>query len=281
MAKGNGKGNKDLAAKLQQKTGDLQEDKKPRTIADYINSMQGEIAKALPKHITPERITRIALTAVRMNPKLATCNANSLLAAIMQSAQLGLEPNTPLGQAYIIPYGKEAQFQLGYKGLIELAHRANMKSLYAREVYSNDHFEIDYGLNESLVHKPYLEGDRGEVIGYYACYHLQTGGYGFEFMTKAEVEQHRDRFSPSAARGSSPWKSDFDSMAKKTVIKKALKYAPISVEMQKVLNTDESVKTKIDEDMHDVKNEIYDIEAEYEVMDDQDDLEGTPFEEGK
>lgn len=274
MAKATGSNDK-LKNQLAKKTGgEVAKKEEPKTISQWIEAMKPEIEKALPKHITADRITRIALTALRQNPKLAQCDATSLMAGIMQSAQLGLEPNTPLGEAYIIPYGKQAQFQVGYKGLISLAHRGNMKSIYAHEVYENDDFSIEYGLNQDLKHKPAMK-NRGEVVGYYAVYHLANGGYGFEFMSKEDVEKHRDKFSPSAKYGSSPWKSDFDSMAKKTVIKKALKYAPISVEVQRVLQADESVKTRLDEDMSTVENNIYDVEPEYSVEDD------TPKEEVK
>ena len=85
--------------------------KNPQTIKDYIKVYEGEIAKALPKVMTPERFTRIALSAVSNTPKLAQCTPKSFLAAMMNAAQLGLEPNTPLGQAYLIPYGDTVQFQ--------------------------------------------------------------------------------------------------------------------------------------------------------------------------
>lgn len=99
-----------------------------KTMQQYIKSMEGEIKKALPSVITPERFTRIVLSAISVNPKLGSCTPASFLGAMMTSAQLGLEVNTPLGQAYVLPYLNkgvlEAQFQLGYKGLIDLAYRS-------------------------------------------------------------------------------------------------------------------------------------------------------------
>ena len=99
-----------------------------KTLQALIQSMQGEIARALPQAITPERFTRMALSAVSSNPDLSHCESKSFLGAMMTAAQLGLEPNTPLGQAYLIPYKDKgelkAQFQLGYKGLIDLAYRS-------------------------------------------------------------------------------------------------------------------------------------------------------------
>ena len=119
--------------------------KQPQTIKDYINAMSGEIAKALPQVMTPERFKRIALSAVSNTPKLGNCTPQSFLGAMMNAAQLGLEPNTPLGQAYLIPFENrkkgitECQFQIGYKGLIDLAYRSGeVKMIDAQTVYEND-----------------------------------------------------------------------------------------------------------------------------------------------
>ena len=231
-----------------------------------LTKMGGQIQKALPSMVSSERFQRVALTAFSNNTKLQQCDPMSFIAAMMQSAQLGLEPNTPLGQAYLIPYGKQVQFQIGYKGLLELAQRSGkIKTLYAHEVRENDTFDIDYGLNQTLTHKPLLKGDRGEVIGYYAVYHLDTGGNSFIFMTKDEVLEHAKRFSKTYNSG--PWQTDFDAMAKKTVIKQLLKYAPLSIELQKATSMDETVKTEISDDMSLVKDEG--IEAEFTELTDE------------
>ena len=231
-----------------------------------LTKMGGQIQKALPSMVSSERFQRVALTAFSNNTKLQQCDPMSFIAAMIQSAQLGLEPNTPLGQAYLIPYGKQVQFQIGYKGLLELAQRSGkIKTLYAHEVRENDTFDIDYGLNQTLTHKPLLKGDRGEVIGYYAVYHLDTGGNSFIFMTKDEVLEHAKRFSKTYNSG--PWQTDFDAMAKKTVIKQLLKYAPLSIELQKATSMDETVKTEISDDMSLVKDEG--IEAEFTELTDE------------
>ena len=273
--------NVDLKEKLQRKASGEGSNKKPKTITEWIKAMEGDIQRALPKHITQERITKIVLTAIRMNPQLGNCESASLMAAIMQSAQLGLEPNTPLGQTYIIPYGKEAQFQIGYKGLIELAHRGNIKELYARTIYSNDEFEINYGLNQDLKHTPNLS-QRGEAIGYYAVYHLQNGGSGFEFMSMVEVEEHKRVYCKAANSKYSPWINDFDSMAKKTVIKRALKYAPISVELVKGMVADETIKKEIHEDMSIVPDIFSEnvFDAEYKAVVEEEKVQYVKGEEG-
>ena len=217
-----------------------------------IVKMKNDIKDALPSGMCPERFQKSAIYAFNSNSKLKSCEPMTFIAAIMHCAQLGLEPNTPLGQAYLIPQNingvEKVQFQIGYKGLLELAHRSGkIKTLYAHEVREKDEFDIDYGLVQKLTHKPLLTGDRGEVIGYYALYHLEPSGYSFVFMTKDEVMNHCKKYITNFEE--SIWQREFDSMAKKTVIKKLLKYAPLSTQMQKAVIFDESVKQSIDKDM--------------------------------
>ena len=138
-----------MAGKIQNQLANRAPEQK--TMQQYIKSMEGEIRKALPSVITPERFTRIVLSAISVNPKLGSCTPASFLGAMMTSAQLGLEVNTPLGQAYVLPYSNkgvlEAQFQLGYKGLIDLAYRSGeVEVIQAHVVYENDEFECEYGL---------------------------------------------------------------------------------------------------------------------------------------
>lgn len=236
-----------------------------RSIKDLVVQMGPQIAKALPTVLTPERFTRMVLTAMSTNPQLQQCTPNSFLGAMMQAAQLGVEPNTPLGQAYLIPYRNhgtmEAQFQLGYKGLIDLAYRSGeITDISAHEVYENDTFEYELGLTPKLKHIPALI-NRGNVILYYAVYHTKNGGYGFEVMSAEDIQNHRNKFSKAAGKGFSPWSSNFDEMAKKTVIKKLLKYAPIKTEFVRAIAQDETIKTSISDNMAD-EPDIMTIEAE-------------------
>lgn len=225
---------------------------------NMLKAMENEIKAALPSMVSSERFQRVALTAFSSNPKLQQCNPTSFLAAMMTSAQLGLEPNTPLGQAYLIPYGTSCQFQIGYKGLLELAQRSGkFKTIYAHTVYSNDEFDLAYGLEQTLVHKPNFS-DRGEAIGYYAVYKLTNDGNAFVYMTKDEVLKFAKEKSKTF--GSGPWQTDFDAMAKKTVIKQLLKYAPISIEIQKALVQDETSKSRVEREMDLVEDdEVIDI----------------------
>ena len=154
------------------------------SIADLIKAMEPEIKKALPEVITPERFTRMALSALNTTPRLRECTQISFLAALMNAAQLGLEPNTPLGQAYLIPYNNkgamECQFQIGYKGLIDLSYRnPQMQIISAQVVYENDEFEYELGLNPKLVHRPVLK-DRGEVKLFYGFLSSSTMASGLK-----------------------------------------------------------------------------------------------------
>ena len=240
--------------------------KQPQTIKDYINAMSGEIAKALPQVMTPERFTRIALSAVSNTPKLGSCTPQSFLGAMMNAAQLGLEPNTPLGQAYLIPFENrkkgvtECQFQIGYKGLIDLAYRSGeVKMIDAQTVYENDEFEYELGMDPVLKHKP-ARTNRGNPIYFYATFKLTNGGQGFQVMSIEDVQDHAKKYSKTYNNG--PWQTNFEEMAKKTVLKKLLKYAPLKTEFVKQVTSDETIKTSISDNMEDVPNEYMDVEYE-------------------
>ena len=237
-----------------------------KTMQTYIRSTAGEIKKALPSVITPERFTRMVLSAISVNPKLGSCTPGSFLGAMMSAAQLGLEPNTPLGQAYILPYMNkgvlEAQFQLGYKGLIDLAYRSGeVEVIQSHIVYENDEFECNYGLEPTLKHTPAAD-DRGDPIKVYAMFKTKSGGFGFEVMSMADVRRHAEKYSKAYNSGFSPWKTNFEEMAKKTVLKRVLKYAPLKSDFVRAVVQDETVKSEISEDMYSVNNEMI-YEAEY------------------
>lgn len=237
-----------------------------KTMQAYIKSMEGEIKKALPSVITPERFTRMVLSALSVNPKLGDCTPTSFLGAMMSAAQLGLEPNTPLGQAYILPYNNrgqmEAQFQIGYKGLIDLSYRSGeVEVVQAHIVYENDEFSCEYGLEPKLVHKP-ADSERGEPVKVYAMFKTKSGGYGFEVMSMDDVRKHAEKYSKAYGTSFSPWKTSFEEMAKKTVLKRVLKYAPLKSDFVRAVVQDETIKKEVSEDMYEVPSETV-FEAEY------------------
>lgn len=247
------------------KTNALQAQKK-KVMLSYIDKMAPAIKMALPSVITPERFTRMVLTAMSSTPELCNCTPESFLAAMMQAAQLGVEPNTPLGQAYILPYRNkgtmEAQFQLGYKGMIDLAYRSEeVTIIQAHVVHENDKFEYAYGLEPVLVHVPAAK-NRGEATHVYAVYKTKSGGSGFEVMSMEDARMHGQRYSRSFGSNYSPWQSNFEEMAKKTVLKKVLKYAPLKSDFKRDLVADETIKTEIAQDMSFVHDEtVYETTA--------------------
>lgn len=225
-------------------TGAVAEQKKPLTpsqqVGAYLQKMMPSIEAVLPKQINPDRMSRIALNVIRTNPKLLECNINSLMGGVLEAAKLGLEPGL-MGQCYLIPFQKkekrggqwvvvdvEAQFIIGYKGLIDLVRRSGQVStIEARTVYENDKFDFEYGLDSKLVHKPIMT-DRGAPIAYYAVCKLKDGGSSFLVMSKQEMEQYREQYAKSKNFG--PWVTEFDAMARKTCLRQLIKYLPISVE---------------------------------------------------
>ena len=241
------------------------------TMQTYVKSMEGEIAKALPSVMTPERFTRIVLSAISVNPKLAECTPQSFLGAMMTSAQLGLEVNTPLGQGYVLPYmnkgNLEAQFQLGYKGLIDLAYRSGeVEVIQAHIVYAADKFEVQYGLEPKLTHIP-ADSNRGEPVKVYAVFKTKSGGFGFEVMSMEDVRKHAEKYSKAYGTSFSPWKTNFEEMAKKTVLKKVLKYAPLKSDFVRAITNDESIKSEISDDMSTIANE--NMFVDYTIIDDE------------
>lgn len=233
---------------------------KEMPIQEMVKAMEPELKKALPSIMSPERFTRIALSSLNNTPELRKCTPMSFISALLNAAQLGLEPNSPLGQAYLIPYKNkgvmECQFQIGYRGLIDLAYRnGEMQTIQAHVVYEHDEFDYEYGLDPKLVHKPAFS-DRGEPAYFYALFKTLSGGFGFSVMSKADIDAFAAKYSKAFGTSYSPWKTSYIEMAKKTVIKKVLKYFPMKTEGLRALSTDGTIKSTISPYMDEVKNEI-------------------------
>ena len=231
-------------------TGNNNKAPRDNTIAGLMNDprIKSQMALALPKHMTADRLARIALTEVRKTPALGRCDQASFLGAIMQCAQLGLEPGGALGHAYLLPFENrrkgitEVQFIVGYRGMLDLARRSGqILSIEARAVYAADKFHVALGLNPDLTHEPDWEAsDRGPLRFVYAVAKLKDGGTQFEVMSRAEIERVR---SQSKAGQSGPWVSHFDEMAKKTVIRRLFKYLPVSIELATAVAFDEQAES--------------------------------------
>ena len=227
----------------------------PASIHQLFEQMRPQIARALPKGMTADRLIRVALTSIKSTPRLAQCDPMSLIGAVMLSAQLGLEPG-PLGHVYLVPFKNnrkniyEVQFMIGYKGIIDLAQRSGkLLSIEAREVYTNDQFEFEYGLDPTLKHVPRMDGDRGDLRAVYGIAHYKDGGRFFWVMPKSDIEKHRAR---SKSKDDGPWKTDYDAMARKTVIRAMAPFLPLTVEAAVAVVQDESVQHGITEQLTDL-----------------------------
>lgn len=215
-------------------------------LAQFVQSMRGEIARALPAHVAnPERIARIALTELRRVDHLAECTQESFGGALMTCAQLGLEPGGALGEAYLLPFWNkkvrayEVQLVLGYQGMVRLfwQHPA-AAGLAAHTVHENDEFDFEYGLDPFLRHRP-ARADRGRPTDYYAVAKMANGGSAFVVMSVEDVEAIRKR---SKARDSGPWSTDYDAMARKTCVRQLFKLLPKSPELARAVAHDEGVR---------------------------------------
>ena len=240
-------------------------------IRALLEKHKSQIALALPKHITPDRMLRVALTAVQRTPKLLDADQVSLFAAIIQAAQLGLQPDGALGEAYLIPFNNkkrgvvEVQFMPGYRGLLSLVRRTGeLSTVEVRAVHAKDTFRFRYGLHAVLEHTPYDPGDKGDpsrvddevtyaaavdagpLVAVYAIARLKDSGIQWEVMRRHEVEAIRAR---SRSKDDGPWITDYDAMAKKTVLKRLCKLLPMSVEAQQAIDLDDKAEVGLPQDL--------------------------------
>lgn len=245
----------------------------PKTIMAMManESVKKQMALAMPKHLTADRLMRIAMTEVRKVPALGKCNVQSFMGAIMQCAQLGIEPGAALGHAYLLPFGNgkasdglaNCQLIIGYRGMIDLARRSGqIISLTARAVYANDEFRYTYGMEETLEHVP-ATGERGDFTHVYAVAKLKGGGIQFEVMSKSDVLKVK---ASSKAGNNGPWVSHFDEMAKKTVIRRLFKYLPVSIEVTQAVILDEKADAGIDQDNASALTGEFSVFAEEETQ---------------
>lgn len=217
------------------------------SVKQFFESQKATLAAVLPRHVSPDRMLKIALGALRTTPKLMECTVESLMGAVVQCSQLGLEPNTPLGHAYLIPFEKkkksgnqwvtdkvETQIVIGYKGLIDLARRSGqVVSIAAHAVHEGDTFDYAYGLDEKLEHKPAMS-NRGRVIAFYAVAKLVGGGHAFEVMSAEQVNEIRDasqNYKFARDKEKTVWGQHYEEMGRKTVLRRLFKYLPVSIEL--------------------------------------------------
>lgn len=231
-----------IAAQQQKAAMQKSEQPKVTSLKDLLEARKGEIAKVLPSVLPADQFTRLALNALITTKHLVECDMTTFYASIMTCAQLGLKPNVN-GEGYLLPYynGKtkryNCQFIPGYKGLMMLARRSGeIESIDAQTVYENDTFELSYGFEPSLIHKPLLSGDRGAVKGFYAAVILKDGGKNAFYMSVDDARKYGKKYSKTFDNG--PWQTDFEAMAKKSCLRQVLKYCPCSSDVQKAIDAE-------------------------------------------
>lgn len=187
---------------------------------------------------------RVCITAVQNSPQLLECSPRSIVGCVIQASELQLEMSGPLGQCYMVPYfnkhsgQKEAQFQVGYRGFLSLAWRTGRIQTFASHcVYEGDRFHFQYGTDPKLIHVPAMKPD-ANIEHVYSILLTRGGGKDFEIMSLEQVKRHRERYSKQKSSNSA-WETAFDEMARKTLIRKIAKRAPISVQLQKAAVLDE------------------------------------------
>lgn len=254
------------------------------TVSAFFQQNKGAITAVLPKHATADRLLKIAYGAIRTTPALTECTVESLFGAVIKCAELGLEPNTPLGHAYLVPFNvkrgdswnKDVQVIIGYKGFVDLARRSGqIISISAHEVCEHDEFQYEYGLNENLVHRPAMN-NRGQVIAYYAVAKLQGGGHAFEVMSVDQIQDIRDnaqgwqqsvKYAKKNKAGeitvcSSPWFNHPVEMGRKTVVRRLMKYLPLSIELAGARELDERGESDSGQQLGDVLTGEYSVDPE-------------------
>jgi recombination protein RecT len=208
-----------------------------QSIQDMLERNKTQLAMALPKHVTAERIIRVVVTSLRRTPALMKCQTASLVSCIFQAAQLGLEVDNGLGHAYLVPFGQECTLIIGFRGMVDLARRSGQVStIKAVAVHSGDAFDYEEGLDPKLVHKPKPDNHASSITHVYAVCRLRDGSSQFEVMTRGQVD---DIGAKSRSGKSGPWVTHYEEMAKKTVIRRLFKMMPTSIEIQRAVAVDE------------------------------------------
>jgi len=224
----------DLEKKRATKT--LTTAQKGKTIHDFLFSdeNQARIKQGAPAYLTPESVTRVALTVMQKNTKLLNCSQGSILQCLIDCAAYGLVPSSVTNEAHLIPFKDTCVLVVGYMGLVKMATNTGLVShVEVNRVFANDHFEIFLGTAKRMDHVP-AKTDRGEYIGSYAVVCFTNGHKDFEYMTREQGLAHGKRFSKNFSSKDSPWKLDEESMINKSCVRGSLKYVPKSPVSEKL-----------------------------------------------
>jgi recombination protein RecT len=206
-----------------------------------LEARKAEFAKLLPSHLSAEKLLKVAINCIAKTPELQACSIESVLRCVYASAELGLELGGVMGYAYMLPFDGVATFVIGYRGLLKLVtNSGEVSSVRAVVVRKKDIFRYSEGLSQRVLHEPFLDGDAGELVRVYSVATMKDGTKTAEFMTRAQVDAIKAR-SRIGAKNKGPWLTDYEEMAKKTVVRRHSKYLPMSDEVREMLGKDEDV----------------------------------------
>lgn len=240
-------------------------------INEQLKKNRAAIMATLPHGFNYDRMCRTVINAVSTDYQLAKCSTSSIFLSTVRAFALGIEPNGPLSEGYLVSFWNskkgcnEAQFMPSYKGFITLAMRSGeISDIYAKAVHENDIFEVEEGTERKIIHKPDYRKERGKAVCYYAVFHTKSGGVDFEVMSMDEILKVKNS-SKSSDKGA--WVEWFEEMAKKTVIKRLLKRAPMSVELAKAIKLENAASSgEAVDDIIDIEGIEVDTETPEEVQ---------------
>lgn len=222
----------------------IQQQKAPppaATLKNFLESpaVRAKLAEVANKVMKPEDLIRMALMAVSRNPEIANCSQASIVRALIDAADLGIQPGGTMGRGYLVPRKNyknnttECCFDPGWRGLIDVARRSGLIArIEAHVVYQRDLFRVTYGVESKIVHEPALDGDAGPVVAAYAVAFFKDGTYQAEVLRKADLDKIRNS---SAAKSGGPWGTWYDEMARKSAVRRLVKYLPYDSQLEKAL----------------------------------------------
>lgn len=232
----------------QMRGGAVANKQEPKDFPAMLKAFMPEIARALPKHMDADRMTRIALTAFRQNPALGQCDPKSVFAAVIMSSQLGLEVGIQ-GQAYLVPYGKQCQFIAGWQGLVDLVSRSGRAAVWTGAVYEGDHFDYGMGSEQFIEHKAGDMHGIGKLTHVYAVGKIKGSEHSIvEVWTVKRVENHRDKYNKVGKRHYSY--ENFEMYGRKVALLQVLKYMPKSIELNTIEQLDHAASSQAGQNLN-------------------------------
>lgn len=209
------------------------------SFSKFMDNFKPQMALALPKHLTADRMARLAVTAFSTTPKLQECDPKSIAGSIMTAATLGLEPNVD-GQCFLVPYGRTCQLVPGWKGLVDLVSRSGRATVWTGAVFQGDEFDYALGDTPFIRHRPGEENDPNLITHVYAVGRVNGSQHPvIEVWTVGKVKKHRDKYNKQGQKHYSF--RDWEMYARKIPLLQVLKYMPKSIELSNAISLSDAV----------------------------------------